>query len=283
MVRAALTNSFVGFPHPSFLTQPGTNLLQGLLLLERPVKSWTNWSLTSALPNPQGTREKGKHGEIWGWLTSQASLLCIFPPNSLADQKWCQGCGGDQTLPLHMEGEDLHSTLAEQLLALALSWTHHSLSLTQPSNSRVTLSVCWLIISSFQLFLSFPVRRTAQQPTEGLGTLPASAAFSLFAVSGDGSSWCSRWPRLVPARSRRWGWSLAPAIWQQFQHSDPAKKDGEKEKINLIRGVTTEALLLSADGLSSVFSCPKAKTPPGLKWPWVLQWGQWEVEECSDF
>lgn len=64
MVKAALRNSFVGFPHPSFLTQPVANLVQGLLFLERPVKSQINWSLTSTLLNPQGTREKGKHGEL---------------------------------------------------------------------------------------------------------------------------------------------------------------------------------------------------------------------------
>lgn len=50
------------FPTPAS-SHSLANLLQGLLLLERPVKSWTNWSLTSALLNPQGTREKGKHGQ----------------------------------------------------------------------------------------------------------------------------------------------------------------------------------------------------------------------------
>lgn len=130
------------------------------------------------------------------------------------------------------------------------------------------------MISSFQLVLSFPVRWTAQQPTEALGIVPASAAVSWFAASVNGSSLCTHWPWLVSAQSCHWGWSLAPAIWQQLQGFDPAKKD-EKKKINLIREVTTEALILSADALTSVFSCPKAKTPHGLTWPCVLQWGQW--------
>lgn len=64
MVRAALPNSFVGFPHPSILTQPLANLLQGLLLFRE-----TSQVLDKLEPNicsaksPGNQREKGKPGE----------------------------------------------------------------------------------------------------------------------------------------------------------------------------------------------------------------------------
>lgn len=63
MFSVASPSSSVGFLHPCSFVQHVTNLIQGLLLLERPANSRTNGSLTSDLVNPQGTREKGKHGE----------------------------------------------------------------------------------------------------------------------------------------------------------------------------------------------------------------------------
>lgn len=52
--------------------------------------------------SPGNQRERQAWRTAWGWFTFQASLLCIFPPNSVADQKWCQGYGDDQIFPLHM-------------------------------------------------------------------------------------------------------------------------------------------------------------------------------------
>lgn len=63
MFNAASPNSSVWFLHPCSFVQHVTNLIHGLLLLERSAYSRTNWSLTCDLVNPQGTREKGKHGE----------------------------------------------------------------------------------------------------------------------------------------------------------------------------------------------------------------------------
>lgn len=99
----------------------------------------------------------------------------------------------------------------------------------------------------------------AQEPTEALSTVPASAVVSLFAASVNGSSWCTHSLWLVPAQSLHLGRSPAPEVWQQVQDSDPAKKD-EKKKINLIRETTTGAFLFLLMPSSPVFICSVPNT-----------------------
>lgn len=138
-------------------------------------------------------------------------------------------------------------------------------SLTQPSNSRVTLGVCWLMISSFQLVPSLPVRREHSSPR---GHSPCTCISCRFMIC------CFRRWFLIVYPLTAAGAGTEPPLGMEPGSCNLATMPGlwscqerGKKEINLIREVPTEALILSTDALSSVFSCPKAKAPHGLTWP----------------